>query len=214
MAAPAVVVQAHPITPEKDYDSTKEIMLLMDQEQVLSEYTSTMRSNSCCGMPVGGNKLTLTNQRVVVKYWTDMCCGSCEATMQEETFRYEDLSHITLNAGRKPRVLYWGIFSMVSAVICFIGAAASDDSNAKAAAAVSGVLWLFLGAFLLIRFFLGNKWAFLTLDFSKKAVSVGSWWNGRNSAYTIRELRFKREDARNAAMLLTKGHLNIIQKVI
>ena len=49
-----------------------EKLSLMAAEQIIKDVNGVHRK---CGIEVGGNRLTLTNQRVVVKYWEQVCCG-------------------------------------------------------------------------------------------------------------------------------------------
>lgn len=194
---------------EAPYDEVS----LMSHETILGQFTNQKGGcwPCCCFFAGGGNTLTITDRRIVIKYWEDMC-GCCEALMQEESFMQKDLHHITLNAGRKKRVLHFGLLCLVTAVAAFVVGAIEGGSELVIGVG-AGVAFLLIGVYLLFRFFFGNRHTFVTLDFAKP-LTVGSWSsNGgifgglraltSNGAYTVRELALKREDARAAASLLT-----------
>mmetsp|Transcript_37217 Transcript_37217/g.62620 ORF Transcript_37217/g.62620 Transcript_37217/m.62620 type:complete len:264 (-) Transcript_37217:316-1107(-) len=185
----------------------------------------------CASCPTGGNKLTLTSQRMIIETWQEMCFGTCTATVQQESFDYPDLRHFKLNMGRNVMRLYLGLLFLVLAIAAIIVGATGgtsggdDDSDDPDPVPISfGVLILLpIGIYFIAKFFLDLKKAIITLEFSKN-VPVGSWMTSfsgildffkfRDHSYTSREVMLSRADAEQAVSIIQGKRTFFIAKAV
>jgi hypothetical protein len=172
----------------------------------------------CASCPTGGNKLTLTSQRMIIETWQEMCFGACTATLQQESFDYPDLRHFKLNIGRNVMTLYLGVLFLILAIAAFI-----QLFNGDLAIGASVVVLLPIGTYFIAKFFMDLKRAIITLEFSKN-VPVGSWmpsfsgildfFKFRDHSYTSREVMLSRADAEQAVSIIQGKRTFFIAKAV
>jgi hypothetical protein len=168
------------VEPDDDLAAGAE---LMDNEVSHGEYT--MVDTMCGCWQKGGNTLTLTDKRVVIKYWDNALGGLIEASMVEESFDYEDVVHVVASAGRSLILLLIGGLLELAGIIFLIYSFTVDSFTEQTNARYAGAAGIVLGLLILIYFFMGKGKAFVTLDMTKDK-EVGSFSAGLFSWDTLK----------------------------
>lgn len=169
------------VEPDDDMAAGSE---LLDNEVSQGEYTMVDKMFGC--WPKGGNTLTLTDKRVVIKYWDNALGGFIESSVREESFDYEDVVHVKAAAGRPLFMLMvGGLFGLLGLIVLIYGI----QQSASAVGSVSrpaedpvvimliGGIIMVLGVLFLMYFFAGKGNAYVTLDMTKDK-EVGSFSTG------------------------------------
>ena len=182
---------------------------LLDNEASLGEYTMVDKMFGC--WQKGGNTLTLTDKRVVIKNWDNALGGFIESSVREESFDYEDVVHVKAAAGRPLFMLMIGGLLEVAGVIVVIAAFVNakkkidgcgfsswnsyssynpydceeDAKKERTKIGVIGGLMMVAGMLFLAYFFAGKGLAYVTLDMTKDK-EVGSFSTGLVSWDTLK----------------------------
>lgn len=148
---------------------------LLDHEESKGEWKGT--DTACCCCETGGNKLTLTDKRVIIKTWENCLPGCCESSMAEESFDYEEVVHVKVASGRSILYLLVGVGLSLAGVIPLIKDildTLQNDSDISTVDYASPLFLLVIGVLILGYFVSGNAKAFVTVDFTKDK-EVGSF---------------------------------------
>jgi len=186
---------------------------LLDNEASLGEYTMVDKMFGC--WQKGGNTLTLTDKRVVIKNWDNALGGFIESSVREESFDYEDVVHVKAAAGRPLFMLMVGglleVLGLIVVIAAFINASKKmgdcpdggynsygqwqqnlsppgceeDAKEERTKIGLLGGLMMVLGVLFLMYFFAGKGLAYVTLDMTKDK-EVGSFSTGLVSWDTLK----------------------------
>jgi hypothetical protein len=209
---PQMVMMAMPQSPP--LSPTGSTVELLEHEVSKGDWKGA--DNVCCCCEKGGNKLTLTDKRVIVKYWENCMPGCCESSMQEESFDYEDVVHVKVESGRSM------LYGLVGAALCIGGVVtliqhivegvSGDSDEITSDGVMMPIVLLVIGGLILTYWASGNSKAFVQLDFTKDK-EVGSFQPalisydtimnpcnlfsclGKLRRHVTRELKFAKKDA-------------------
>ena len=193
------------VEPDDDMPAGTE---LLDNEASLGEYTMVDKMFGC--WQKGGNTLTLTDKRVVIKNWDNALGGFIESSVREESFDYEDVVHVKAAAGRPLFMLMVGglleVLGVVVVIAAFINASKKmgdcpggynsygqsygysceeDAKEERTKIGAIGGLMMVVGVLFLMYFFAGKGLAYVTLDMTKDK-EVGSFSTGLVSWDTVK----------------------------
>jgi hypothetical protein len=91
--------------------------------------------------------------------------------MQEESFDYEDVVHVTATAGKS---IFYLILGVLLALSGLTGVIIMIQSGGEMEPILSGFLGIFIGIYLIVLFFIGRNSAVVMIDFTKDK-EVGSF---------------------------------------
>jgi hypothetical protein len=92
--------------------------------------------------------------------------------MQEESFDYEDVVHVTATAGKS---IFYLILGVLLALSCLTGLIIMITEGSENGQAILGaILGIFIGIYLIVLFFIGRNSAVVMIDFTKDK-EVGSF---------------------------------------